>query len=955
VTLNYQWLRNGSIIPGATGTSLLLHAGDVGKDISVQVTGSKIGFVSATRTSSAIFVPVATVTLTPVPTITGTVQIGNTLTANSGVWDTGMTLSYQWLRNGSIISGATGSSYGLKLADAGQSISVRITGSKTGFKPVTVSSSVSRVPLQNLVLTPVPTISGSVQVGEQLTAVPGVWDSGVTLSYQWLRNGSSIFGATGASYRLTLNDDGQSISVRITGSKTGFNPVTVISSALSSVPLQNLVLTPVPTISGSAQVGERLYAVPGVWDSGVTFSYQWLRNVSIIPGVTGDSYRLTLSDVGQSISVQVTGSKAGFRAVTANSVSIPAVAHLTLTPVPAISGSAQVGAQLTAVPGVWDSGVTFTYQWLRNGSIISGATGASYGLTLADAGEGISVRVTGSKTGFNPVTVTSSVSGVARQNLVLTPVPTISGSAQVGNKLTIVTGVWDSGVKLTCIWLRNGSSFKDSTCSSYVLTLADAGQSISVRIIGSKTGFNSVTVTSSALSSVSLQNLILTPTPTISGSAQRYEQLTAVPGVWDSGVTLSYQWLRNGSIISGATGASYVLTLADAGQSISVQVTGSKAGFKAVTANSILIPVAGSLTLTSVPTISGSVQVGAQLTAVPGVWDSGVTFSYQWLRNGSIISGATGAIYGLTLADAGQIISLQVTGSKTGFTAVTVSGDVRRVPLQNLILTPVPTISGSAQVGEQLTVVPGVWDSGVTLDYQWFRNGSIISGAKGVSYTLTLDNAGKSISVRITGSKTGFNPVTVTSSALISVPLQNLILTPTPTISGSAQVDAQLTAVPGVWDSGVTLSYQWLRNGSIIPGAVDSRFLLSQQDAGQQISVRILGRKLFFSSISLDSQTIGIPELGQFPNLATAYIDCSGQCRVGSLAKAVTTGFYVGTVFEYKWYRQNLGESVRTLVSSNPDWLINKVNQLGVVVLEVTAKKIGYRDLQISKVIYPAG
>jgi hypothetical protein len=77
------------------------------------------------------------------------------------------------------------------------------------------------------------------------------------------------------------------------------------------------------------------------------------------------------------------------------------------TATPTISGRAKVGRWLTATIGVWMSGTTLTPQWLRNDQNISGATGTTYKLKSADRGKRISVRVTATKLGYSPATVTS--------------------------------------------------------------------------------------------------------------------------------------------------------------------------------------------------------------------------------------------------------------------------------------------------------------------------------------------------------------------------------------------------------------------------------------------------------------------------------------------------------------------------------------------------------------------
>lgn len=75
---------------------------------------------------------------------------------------------------------------------------------------------------------------------------------------------------------------------------------------------------------------------------------------------------------------------------------------------PLVSGVGMIGEILTANPGSWDAGTTFTYKWLRDGVVISGAALSTYQVTVADGLASISAQVTGSKVGYLSVTRTSS-------------------------------------------------------------------------------------------------------------------------------------------------------------------------------------------------------------------------------------------------------------------------------------------------------------------------------------------------------------------------------------------------------------------------------------------------------------------------------------------------------------------------------------------------------------------
>ena len=146
VALNYQWKRNGVAISNATASTYVLTTADVAKKITVTVTGSKAGYVTAAKTSAATAAVTAPKPVTAVtPTISGTTVTGQKLTAKAGTWGPApVSLKYQWKRNGVAISNATASTYVLRSADAGTKITVTVTGSKTGYVTAAKTSATSK-------------------------------------------------------------------------------------------------------------------------------------------------------------------------------------------------------------------------------------------------------------------------------------------------------------------------------------------------------------------------------------------------------------------------------------------------------------------------------------------------------------------------------------------------------------------------------------------------------------------------------------------------------------------------------------------------------------------------------------------------------------------------------------------------------------------------------------------
>ena len=257
------------------------------------------------------------------PTVKGTAQVGEALQASAGTWGPGkVSLSYQWYRGASAISGATAERYDVQVADAGSNLKVVVTGIKRGYT-LTSRGSASTAPIRtaSLTATPIPKIAGSVRVGEALTVVSGEWAPGaVSLAFQWYRDGEAIKGATAARYTLEPADAGGTLTVSVTGSKDGFSPVTKASVATSSVTKGDLSSVSSPKIGGVRKAGKTLSVVHAEWGPGpVAYRYKWYRGATAIPGATSKSYKIRAADRHKNLYVKVTGARDGYNSVTRKS------------------------------------------------------------------------------------------------------------------------------------------------------------------------------------------------------------------------------------------------------------------------------------------------------------------------------------------------------------------------------------------------------------------------------------------------------------------------------------------------------------------------------------------------------------------------------------------------------------------------------------------------------------
>ena len=251
VSYSYQWLSSRDTeIDGATGSTYTLQGTDLGKIIKVRVTFTDDAGNEETLTSAATDAVEARPNspATGDPTISGTAQVGETLTADaSGIADedglTNATFAYQWLADGADITGATGVTYIPVAADEGKAMNVRVTFTDDAGSEEELTSTItaSVAAKANTPATGAPTIGGTVQVGETLTAdTSGISDAdgltNVAYSYQWLSSrDSEIAGATSATYTLVDDDGGKAIKVRVSFTDDAGNDEQLTSAVTGAV------------------------------------------------------------------------------------------------------------------------------------------------------------------------------------------------------------------------------------------------------------------------------------------------------------------------------------------------------------------------------------------------------------------------------------------------------------------------------------------------------------------------------------------------------------------------------------------------------------------------------------------------------------------------------------------------------------------------------------------------
>ena len=843
VSYAYQWIRTDggtdTDIAGATDSTYTLTNDDQGKTIKLKVWLIDDHGNSETLTSAAT-AAVASRPNTPatgLPTISGTVQVDQTLTADtSGITDadglSDVSYAYRWIRTdvgaGAYIAGATDSTYTLTDDDEGKTIKVRVSFTDDADNEETLTSAATAAVASrpNSPATGAPTISGTVQVDETLTAdTSGITDadglSDVSYSYQWIRNDgtndSDIGGQTGSTYTLVSADEGKTIKVRVSFTDDAGNEETLTSAATASVAAAPSRLT------ASLENGATTHDGSAVFTFEIRFSEEFALSYTTLKFHAFD----------------VTGGEV----LNSQRMDKPSNIRWLITVGPDVNGDVTV-----VLPVTEDC--------------------AAQGAICTEDGRPLSNRL--------QMTVTGPLS--ADQNTPATGLPTISGTAQADETLTADTsGISDAdgldNAEFSYQWIRTDGGTDDdiagATESTYTLTDDDEGKTIKLKVWFIDDKGNSETLTSAATADVGEpQFLVSNLGAGVSGAGGIQRTLyTARSGFAQAFTTGA----KTGGYPLGSVGiqVSHFYDGSTVGDHLQVTINGVASEGEPGDAHCTLTNPSSfstpGVSAFEAPTGAGScAQLATETTyfvVIEWVDPSGTDhFALIPQTYPTEESAATeedpGGAEGWSIAD--QSYYLTVSSNDWTWTAYDQTASFKIVVKEaavtaaeaNSPATGAPTISGTAQVGETLTAdtspiadVDGL--TNVSYRYQWLAGGSDIAGATSSSYTLTSSQQGQTVQVRVSFTDDAANQESLTSAETLAVAARpNTAATGEPTISGTPQVEQILTADTSAMSdanglNNVSYQYQWLRDDADIAGQTNSTYELVSADEGKTIKVRV--------------------------------------------------------------------------------------------------------------------
>ncbi|HWS87967.1 MAG TPA: immunoglobulin domain-containing protein [Pyrinomonadaceae bacterium] len=814
--LGYQWYKDGAPVAGASADTLSLsdvQAGDAGS-YTVTVTNGA-GSLTSNPATLTVITPPSIIT----QPASQTVNAGQTTTFSVAAGGTAP-FTFQWKKDGADIPSATSATFSV----------VNAQDADAGVYSVVVSNAAGSAMSDGAtlaVITP-PTITTqpaaqSAPLGSNVSFT--VAASGTSpFGYQWQKDGGDIAGANSDTLSLSNVQDADAAVYTVVVSNAA-GSATSGGAALAVITPPSISIQPEPQTVNAGAGATFFVAANGT----APLSYQWQKDGSDIPGANAASLSVSnVQDGDAGTYTVVVSNAAGSATSDGAALTVTHIVPPSITTQPA-SQTANVGDSLTLSVAVGGT-APFNFRWQKDGSDIAGATGASLTLSnvqLSNAGDySVEVSNDAGVATSDPATLTVVVPSTvllrerfadgtrAGQSL---PDSAAWFTSSGSSNFTATTG------RATQVVTSSRTLLNYFTNSSATPVTVAAGQTLTFDFVVNFTGFDTASAGSTTFS-VGLLRSVANPAATsgtgftASGSPNTNARVGGDFGSNNpsSNVFNLYGGYAAMTYAGLSTAATPVRLYARTGTA-SPSLLNSTSPYTQFTAGATGTPSTGMLANTDYRGTLALQNTGAGMLVSYTLKDAsgGVVMSYSATQAAATFTQFDTAAFYLSRSGADYsfiIKEADVTLSSGG-------GNAGEAP--SITTQPVSqTVPAGANVSFSVSA-----EGTAPLGYQWRKNGAPISGAtlptlnlNGVqsgdagNYSVVVSNAA--------GSATSTTAVLTVETGPVAPAITSHPATQTVVTGGSALF--------GVIAAGTApLSYQWYKDGSLIPGATTSSLSLS--------------------------------------------------------------------------------------------------------------------------------